>query len=648
MHSMDAGLAWTRRRGAFFENSRAALLMLALGASSIAMGSGCRAVLGRSAEAARQSELVKSLDSASTDVRIAALEDLQTLRAAALPESVGEMIQDADPRVRRAAVAVIAVRNHPDAHDLLLTALEDPDVQVRLAAVAGLGQSVDAPSRRALENVLSGDTETMRAAAVAALAVQGAADVVQSVADDKSWRVRQAVAAGLARDASSQAAEIAVQMVSDRSAQVQQQAVEAVAAWPLDLAGPVLLTAAASPSYLTSKLAAEQLAERWPAASTLPSEPPRGLTPGQVAAWKVERRRHIAELRDQWVVEYGDRLMAAADAKARGAVARIATPDAIAHAERLVEALAAANQAAEETRATLDALRAMGPDLLAVADAWAREENGRTIPEAVFADVLPEVAPAIATINELASADVSARRTAAGKLAEAATREGLGPVAIARLVSVIEKEQDVVVWQQALRAVAEADAADLPPAARRLAALALSHGDAEVRRRGCETVAAWHDPRMTPLLAESLSDANAGVVLAAARAYAALGAGDDPRPLLPMLASRDRALRLAAAEALARSRYREGVDGLERLAADADATVRRQAALAMGRTRDTNFVPLLVQLLDDRSPVQQAAMEGLAAIHGQDVGRGDLGASATVADRVARWKQWHTAGERRG
>jgi HEAT repeat protein len=648
MHGKDARLVFDRRRNA--ESAAPPLVMLALAAALaavLATATGCRAMLGQSADVARQSQLLKSLDSASADVRVAALEDLQSLGAAALPESVGELIQDGDPRVRRAAVAVIAARNHPDAHNLLLTALEDPDVQVRLAAVAGLGQSADVRSRLALENILAGDTETMRAAAAAALAAQGAFDVVQDVADDKSWRVREAVAAGLARDASNRAAELAVQMVADRSAQVQQRAVEAVAAWPLDLAGPVLLTAAASPAYMTSKLAAEQLAQRWPQARTLPAEPPQGLSPGQLAAWRTQRERHVAELRDRWIAEYGDRLLAAANAQARNVAVRVASPQAIAHAERLVDALADAGQAANESKATLDALRAMGPELLAVADAWACDEAGRAMPEAVFTEVLPAVAPAIATINGLASDDVSARRAAAGKLAEVAAAEGLSPSAFARLTSVVEKEKDLVVWQQILRSAAETPG-ELPPAARRLAALALSHTDAEVRRRGCETVAAWRDPRMTPLLVASLTDANAAVVHAAARSFAALGAGDDPRPLLPLLTAGDRALRLSAAEALTRSRYREGVDALERLAADADTTVRRQAALAIGRTRDANFTPLLVRLLDDRSPVQQAALDSLVAIHGEDIGRSRQGPGATVADRVARWKAWHAERTGRG
>lgn len=616
-------------------------------ASCLAGASGCKAMLGRGSDTARQSALLKTLDSASAEARAAALEDLQTFRNAALPESIGELVQDPDPRVRRAAVAVIAARHHPDAYNLLLTALEDPDVQVRMAAVAGLGQTADAPSRRALERILSGDTETMRAAAVAALAAQDAFDVVRTVADDKSWRVREAVAVALAQDPSQRAAEIAIQLVTDRSAQVQQQAVEAVADWPLDLAGPVLLAAADSPSYLTSKLASEQLARRWPTAATLPAEPPPGLSASERTAWIAQRSQHVAELRQRWINDFGDRLMATADATVRRAAVRVASPQAIAYADRLVTALAAADQAAEETQKNLAALKAMGPDLLAVADAWARDEATRTIPDAVFTDALPSVAPVIATINDLAATDTAARRAAAAKLAEAAAHEALGPAAIARLTTVIEKEQDVVVWQQALRAVAE-PAGDLPPAARRLATLALSHAEAEVRRRGCETLIVWRDPRLAALLNASLADENAAVVLAAARAYSELGAGDDPRPLLPLLTAGDRALRLAAAEALARSRYREGVDALERLAADADANVRRQTALAMGRTRDANFTPLLIQLLDDRTGVQQAALESLATLHGSEIGRGGLGATATVADQVARWKQWHAGQTRRG
>lgn len=609
---------------------------------------GCHSLLGRSSDAARQSELLKALDDASVEVRVAALEDLETIREAAIPESVAEMIQDADPRVRSAAIAVVAVRNDPDSHHLLLAALEDPDVQVRLAAVVGLGVSRDPKARQTLEGILERDTETMRAAAVAALAAQGAFDSVQRVAEDKSWRVRLAVATALAADASSASADIVLAMVSDRSAQVQQKAVEAVAAWPIEMAGPVLLAAASSSSFMTSKLACEQLAARWPAAMTLPGEPPRGLSPSQIAAWHVERDRHVAELRNRWIAEYGDRWMSAAESKAREIVAKTATPEAIAQAEKLVAALHAAGKTVEQAKPNIDALRAMGPDLLAVVDAWAREETKRQIPDAVFTEILPTVAPVLVTINELAQTDIAVRRKAAGKLAEEAARAALSPAALMRLAAVVEKEQDVVVWQQVLRAVSEPDASGVTPAARQLAILALGHSAIEVRRRGCECVASWGDPRQAALLAASLSDPNASVVTAATKAYAVLGAGDNPRPLLPLLSANDRTLRLAAAEALARARYREGIEALERLAADGDTTVRRQAALVMGRTRDAGFTALLVSMLDDRSPVQQAALESLAAIHGSEIGRANEGPSATVADQVARWKKWNAGQTRRG
>jgi HEAT repeat protein len=608
---------------------------------AVTAAAGCKPLLGYTSDLTRQAELVKSLDSDSADVRIAALEDLRKLEAGEIPQAVDELVQDADPRVRRAAVAVVAARRHPDAPDLLLAALEDPDVQVRLAAVSGLGETQDAKSRQALEYIMRGDTEMMRTAAIAALAAQGAADLVRGASDDKSWRVRSAVAAGLARDATADAGELALRLVEDRSAQVQQQAVQAVAAWPLDLAGPVLLAAAASPAYMTSKTAIEQLRERWPAARGLPSEPPPGLSPGELSAWHAERGRHVAELRSQWIAEYGNRLMVAGRDAVRNAVIKAASPEAIAEAEKLVAALTAAGQTAEQTKASLDSLRAMGGDLVAVADAWAREQPPKAIPEAVYKEVLPELALVIATINELSSTDVTVRRQTAAKLAELAAHEALSPAAVARLAMLVEKEQDAIVWQTVLRVVSEPDATGVLPANRQLIVLALGHPLPDVRRRACEALANWNDPRMSSLLVASLGDTNASVVAAAAKAFAVLGAGDDPRPLLPLLALGDRTLRLSAAEALARSRYREGVDALERLAIEADANVRRQAALAMGRTRDAHFTQQLIRMLDDRSGVQQAALESLAAIHGRDFGRENRGAATTVAERAASWKRWH-------
>jgi HEAT repeat protein len=71
-----------------------------------------------------------------------------------------------------------------------------------------------------------------------------------------------------------------------------------------------------------------------------------------------------------------------------------------------------------------------------------------------------------------------------------------------------------------------------------------------------------------------------------------------------------------------------------------DPKYRRQAALAMGRIGDRSFAPTLIRLLDDRTPIQQAAVTSLAQVTGQGIGRGDDPRPPILAEQVARWKRW--------
>ena len=79
-------------------------------------------------------------------------------------------------------------------------------------------------------------------------------------AHDESWRVRLCVAEALRAYADRDGAAVARRLLDDPSAEVERKTVLALANWPLEQAGPLLLEAMSKLAFLTRKTAAEQLA----------------------------------------------------------------------------------------------------------------------------------------------------------------------------------------------------------------------------------------------------------------------------------------------------------------------------------------------------------------------------------------------------
>ncbi len=76
---------------------------------------------------------------------------------------------------------------------------------------------------------------------------------------------------------------------------------------------------------------------------------------------------------------------------------------------------------------------------------------------------------------------------------------------------------------------------------------------------------------------------------------------------------------------------------LEQLAHDARAEVRAQVASTLGDVADQAMVPLLVAMLEDQLAVQQAALDSLTRLTGEDVAAGE----PTTEDKVRRWQLWY-------
>jgi HEAT repeat protein len=139
-----------------------------------------------------------------------------------------------------------------------------------------------------------------------------------------------------------------------------------------------------------------------------------------------------------------------------------------------------------------------------------------TLPETVYHEVLPRHSAAFAALDRMQGENVDQRRRAVEELAAAAGKQPLSRLAVARLCERLTGETDAAVWLRAMDALGENGS---EPAVR-MARLALGQAAAEVRRRACESLAAYPDPAHEVFLVPLLGDSEQEVVVAAIRALA--------------------------------------------------------------------------------------------------------------------------------
>ncbi len=582
-----------------------------------------------------------ALASPAANVRREALAALANYWSGPLPANVVRYVGDADSSVRRAALHALAVRQHPEALELLRQALLDQDLIVRLSAVADFGRLGGPEAISQLRQMATQGTELIRAAAVAALIESGDDQIVPTAMADRSWQVRRALVPILNRPQEPRPTELAERLVADVNSDIGAAAITAIGRWPLAEAGPILLTAMEQRSYSTRKAASQQLAKLWPPAAEF-----------EIEATAQRRATELEQLRQKWREQIAVTAGAAAPisdgkppVRITGATTTAGTDGKVAEIQRMLADLDRPMKVAERSRANA-AFVAFGAELPGLLQRTI-ERSGHPLPEDIYDYPLPAVSLEFATIKRLASSDVQERRQAADAIknetfrfgATAAAQKLLGDLALERLVDLMIRESDPLVLSTVLAAV-EFD--DREPATR-LAYAALSHPAPEARRLACEHLGLHPDPRHAPLLAKSLSDSNSTVVEAAVHAMGRLPSLDDPRPLEKILAADDHALRVEAAESLARFGFPSGIAALERLGYDAAPNVRRIAAVAMGRISDRSFVPVLIHLLDDRPEVAKAALESLPRAAGRDLPPAAASAIDSKQNPIQRWKDWYAA-----
>jgi HEAT repeat protein len=554
------------------------------------------------------------LRSAPPDVILASLETVEADSTLPLPPEVAELKDHSNSKVRAAALRTLARRGHPQALQYARQALSDHDPQVVLAAIAAMGQLPTAESREILEHLLADSPNPLlRGAAVAALGKLRAEEPVLAAASDQSWRVRLEAARQLGAWSDAAAAAVAEKLLQDPSPEVQRAVISAVAQWPIESSGPILLAAMSSSSPALVKAAAELLAARWPPAAAFPADAPPQHRAEVLAALRARFREAFpAHAR-------GDRLPQRSQRDG--------------HQPLSEQGLGQIEAALD--RADIEALRGCGPELLDAAE-YLQLYRGRLLPESLYSAVLPELAPEFAVLAELSRAEVPRRRQAAQRLAAMAKQKPLRPLATQRLAEVVQAEQDVLVWGAALDAIEN----DASPAAVRLAYAGLSHPLPEVRRRACQYLAAHPDPRHAPLLLPALDDRSHSVVVAAIRALGKLGRVEDTSALRRLSSSANEEIRLEAAIALVRLGDPAGPAALERLSYSEDPLVLARVAQVMGEHPDPSYIEPLVRMLDGRPNVRRAALESLPKVAGRDVAQ-QSGPPAHTTEQAQRWRQWY-------
>ena len=276
-------------------------------------------------------------------------------------------------------------------------------------------------------------------------------------------------------------------------------------------------------------------------------------------------------------------------------------------------------------------LRGLGPVLIPALEEIVRD-GAELIHDDVYQRILPSLDEDFADLLDLQSEDIDLRRRASDRISERAAQRPLTWLALGRLAEVCVGEMDAIVWKNILEAIRH----DTTQPTVRLAVVALSHPDAEIRVQGCAYFQRHPQPDSPLLLMPSLADQNESVVLAAVRALRDGPSVQAHQPLQQLLAAPNKRLRVEAATTLAAMQSAHGVAALERLSYDEDEAARCMVAAAMGELGDPQFSATLIRLLDDRASVRNAALHSLPQVSGHEI---DDDSNPSIS--VAHWKAWY-------
>ncbi|MFZ5829735.1 MAG: HEAT repeat domain-containing protein [Planctomycetota bacterium] len=565
--------------------------------------------LARHVDAADEPLIAEALSSTSAQVKIEALDAWAKSTLGQLPQAAIDLRGSGDPAIRCASLRAIAAHRLPQAEQYVLAALRDHDLSVRVMAIDCLGSLGGAEAQQTLAGLIDpAQSERVRQAAVSALRRIDEHAAVHAAIGDSSWRVRGEVADALAGMPDAAGLATAARLLDDPSAAVQGRVLRAIANWPAGQSGPLLLQAMGNPAYTTRTQAAAMLAAIWPPAAKFPAEAPAS-----------RRSEALVELQRQFCADF-----------ARERLAHVHAPEVSASP---ISAEELDRLATELLRDEFASLEKWGDRLPEVLEQWI-QQRGQPLPQRVWREVLPKHGEIFAVLDQLDTPEVVEQRRAVALLRGAATGNALPYLAIVRLSELLVRHDDALVWQAALDTLG----GDGREPAIQMAYAALGHPASEVRRRGCELLAANPSPRHVPALLPLVNDPVQPVAASAVLAVGLCGPAENSVPALRNLLGSG--LALEAAVSLARLGDPSGIAAVERAAYDPDPHQQRRAAEAIGELGDPSLVPALIYMLDGHAAVQRAALRSLDQVVDAEATIGSHPGESTT-EQVRRWKQWH-------
>ncbi len=517
-------------------------------------------------------------------------------------------------------------------------------VQVRNAALDAIAATNCQEAIPLIQDKLKDTAPRNRAKAVETLRKLGQLDDVFRQSDDKDWEVRTEVAKALADRRSPKSVELAKRYLADYP-KVQTATFEAIATWPLEESGPLLLDELKGITTSGRTQAQKILAAQWEEAEEFNVF---DLPKNQVANHAELVRRF-----QEFLKFHGKSVDLVDDSKST---------------VRTVECLDDENLL-EDLRKTLDELAkpsilpqrqqdleakliSFGPKLIPILERFQFSER-RQLPKSLDVAVLAKIDPVFAAIVKLDSSDLNLRRRGVGDLMQFAAGVSLGRLAIDRILKRCCGSDDHFVVVPLSRILEDS----VPEFALQASRTMVGSESTEIRRRACEILKKNGEGQDLPLLADLLSDRSATVLRTALEAIAQIVATtesdefpdekkkivDELRSLLPRL---DPFLQADAAATLHYLGSPTGIEILQRLSLSKESKVQVYVAKTLGNLDDPIFVPILIRFLKvDGGGVRQAALESLPKLVGENIG--DIETPETRSSDLSpsqkkslRWEDW--------
>jgi len=540
-----------------------------------------------------------------------------------------------DPVMRRRFAYWLVLTGHPNAVRLLKSQLTDPDPQVRDAALVHLGRLQTDEALSILRTHAKRPEPRVRAMAVKGLAHWGARHVASHL-DDESFEVRLSVAEELGRFPTHESAVWLRNLQADDNRQVETAALKAASDWPDSLAIPVLLHGMEHASLATRRDCFRDLRRRTGLKATFP------ITAGPEA-----RQEAIRQLVRDWNLPT-QLAIPETSHPAYAKVNRLRVEELHAYLLDLTNPDFAKESA--RYQAALSALKESSPDDVPAVEAFLFDQPELPRSDVILDEVLPALSPVHDALVRMQSEDVDRRRIAAGDLRSLAEEQTLSRLAVRRLGERLDRENDGLVWREAMGAVLPDDNEETAA----LVARAANHPDPGIRQLACEFAAKHRRPDFIHWLLPLLHDPETTVQLAAIEAAGMCGSRlaidgipslrpeEDIPGLRSLLADHNSGVAVAAAIAMSRLGDPQGHDELIRLSRHGKTAVRERVIEAMGSTGQTRFVKVLIGLgwTAKEVRIQRPVLKSLGELVPEESRPRDLPDAVGAEERIHVWAKW--------